>query len=261
MKKNVLILIIILIFLALFVGGIFLLRSKARNEATQPEETQNQVALETPLEDRPFVTLTPRTDGREFRMEISRIKNAQTIEYELVYFAGDLSRGVIGSIELEEGENEVSRDLLLGSCSKDVCKYDEDVQKGSLTLRFRSSEGTRKFTTDFHLQQGEKILTSQDEKFKIEGKFSTTTFYLTMGTIGLPEKTEGKVLSGPYGIFTAGSSSAKGSALTMVLPEGTSQAKLFFFDGQNSTEQNGTEIENNSLTANVNTLGAYFVTE
>src|SRR4030042_3412836 len=260
MKKKLTI-ILIIIGVLLVVGGIFLIKGRNKDQNADESQQDQKKTLETPLEDRPYIVLIPRADGKEFTLEISRIKNAKTIEYELVYESQGLSRGVIGSVELSSGETEVSRKLLLGTCSRDVCKYDEGVEQGSLTLRFRGTEGTRKFETSFHLQQGGKELTSIDNNFKLAGKFAANTFYLTMPTIGLPEKVEGKVLAESYGIFTAGSSSAKNSALTMVLSETSTSAKLFLFDGTSSTEQTGAKIEGNNLTATVNSLGTFFVTE
>ncbi|PIZ47674.1 hypothetical protein COY29_04925, partial [Candidatus Woesebacteria bacterium CG_4_10_14_0_2_um_filter_39_14] len=138
---------------------------------------------------------------------------------------------------------------------------DEGVEQGSLTLRFRGTEGTRKFETSFHLQQGGKELTSMDNNFNLTGKFAANTFYLTMQTIGLPKEVEEKVIAGPYGIFTAGSVSVKNSILTMTLDETSAEAKLFFFNGQTLTEQKDIEIEENILTATVDSLGAFLVTE
>jgi len=260
MKKKLTI-ILIIVAVILIIGGIFLIRGRNKNQTAEENQQEQKKTLETPLVDRPYVVLIPRADGREFTMEISRIKNAKTIEYELVYESQGLSRGVIGSIELSSGETEVSRKLLLGSCSKDVCKYDEGVEQGSLTLRFRGEEGTRKFEASFHLQQGDKELSSMDENFKLTGKFAATTFYLTMPTIGLPEKLESKILANPYGVFTAGLSSVKDSELRMVLSETPENAKLFLFDGSQSNEQSGAKIEGQNLTATVDSLGTFFVTE
>ena len=260
MKKNLTIVLIVIAVLLIAIGAILMMRGKKTTETFNNNQQNQQTTLETPLEDRPYVSLTPRADGKEFTLDITRIKNTQTIEYELVYDSQGLSRGVIGSVDLK-GEDKVQRKLLLGSCSKNVCKYDEGVEQGTLTLRFRGSDGTRKFTVDFHLQQGGKELTSLDDKFKLAGKFSTSTFYLIMSTIGLPEKIDSKIVGGPYGIFTAGSTLAKNLTLTMGLTEIPTEAKLLLFDGKTSTEQKGTKIEGNNLTAAVNSLGTFFATE
>jgi hypothetical protein len=257
MKKNILIAIIVVVVLALGIVTAFLIKGRnASKIEVEPEE--EGVLIETPLKERPYVTLTPRADGKEFTLEISRFGDAETIEYELVYLSQGLSRGVVGSVEVK-GESSISRDLLLGTCSRNVCKYDEGVEEGTLTLRFRSEEGTRKLTADFHLQQGDDDLTSVDEKFTLSGNFSPTTFYITMSTVGLPEELEeGEIVAGPYGVFTAGSTAAKKSTLTITLPEDSSEAKLFFFDGRNSGEEEA-EIEDNELTATVDSLGTFFV--
>ena len=260
MKKNSTIVLIVIAVLLIAVGAILMMRGRKTTETSNNNQQNQQETVETPLEEKPFVSLAPRADGKEFTLDITRIKNTQTIEYELVYDSQGLSRGVIGSVDLK-GEDKVQRKLLLGSCSKSVCKYDEGVEQGTLTLRFRGSDGTRKFTSDFHLQQGGKELTSIDEKFKLAGKFSTNTFYLTMSTVGLPEQVENKVVAEPYGIFTAGSSSVKNSTLTMTFSETPTSAKLFLFDGGKSTEQTGAKIEDSNLNATVNSLGTFFATE
>lgn len=220
MKKNSLIISIVIVFLVLGVGGFLLLRDKP--EEVEPEPEPEGVLIETSLEERPYVVLIPRADGKEFTLEVERIKNAKTIEYELVYLANGLSRGVIGSIKLK-GETEVSRKLLLGTCSRNICKYDEGVEEGTLTLRFRGEDGVRKFESDFHLQRGDDELTSMDGNFKLEGSFSTSAFYLTMSTVGLPDETEGKVAAGPYGVFTSGSKTVKNGSVSLdSTEEGTS---------------------------------------
>ena len=177
MKKRLTI-ILIIIGVFLIVGGIFLIKARNKDQNTDESQQDQKKTLETPLEDRPYVALIPRADGKEFTLEISRIKNAKTIEYELVYESQGLSRGVIGSVELSSGEAEVSRKLLLGTCSRDVCKYDEGVEQGNLTLRFRGTEGTRKFETSFHLQQGGKELTSMDNNFNLTGKLKLFSGYI-----------------------------------------------------------------------------------
>jgi hypothetical protein len=201
--------------------------------------------------------LTPRADGKEFTMDISRIKNAQTIEYELVYLSQGLSRGVIGSIDLR-GETSISRKLLLGTCSRNVCKYDEGVNEGTLTLRFRGPEGARKFTTEFHLQRGDNELTSIDGKFKLTGKLSGGAFYITMSTIGLPKEIEGKIIAGPYGVFTSGSTTIKNGVVSLKLSEEIEGAKTYSWSGK-AWEEQKSEIKNKTLTTSISSLTTFII--
>lgn len=257
MKKNLKIVLIVLIALGLIGGGaFFLFKAKKPVEEIAAPKLEG-VPIETTLEERPYVTLTPRTDGHELTLEISRIKNAQTIEYELVYFSAGLSRGVIGSIDLD-GEAAVERKLLLGTCSRNVCKYDEDITEGTLTLRFRAPDGVRKFIADFNLQQGDETLTSIDGNFQLKGKFSPTTFYLTMSTIGLPKEIEGQPANEIYGVFTVGSKTIKSGVVNLTLNEENPDVVLYSWDGKQwQPEEEDFEIDGKTVSASVDQLATF----
>lgn len=207
---------IVALGLALIVGGVwFFTRSKEDVTPAGGKRTQDQVVKELPIEERPFVSLTPRADGREFHLTISNIPSGtESVEYELVYkVASGVTQGVPGTVKLS-GKSSIERDLLLGTCSSGKCRYDEGVEQGTFTLRLRDSDGKliTKLETEFHLQQDGKSLTSSDGKFSItSSSLGKSTFYLTMNTFGLPDETPGKVVSGPYGAFTKGSTKVSGT--------------------------------------------------
>lgn len=255
--KKALPIIIILGVLLLGAGGFFLLRGKKAPPSPDQTPGLEEIPRETPLEKRPYATLTPRTDGKEFTLTITGIKNAETVEYELVYLAEGLSRGVVGAIDLE-GEEKVIRKLLLGTCSRNVCKYDEGIEKGTLTLRLRGSEGAIKFVSDFHLQKGDVALTSIDEKFKVEGGIPGGNFYITMSTIGLPGEAEGKVVGGPYGIFSSGSQTIKEGRVYLTLAEEAKDSLLYSW--QNSLwqeELKGHSEKDGVLEVQIENLGTF----
>lgn len=244
MKKYFIVGAIVIVGLIVLAGGaFFILKNKEKPEVVPTPKVNNQV-IETSIGERPFVSLTPRADGRELTLEISRIKNAETIEYELTYLAGDLSRGVIGTIT-PQGDTMVSRKLLLGSCSKNMCKYDENVEQGTLTLKFRAADGVRKFTSDFHLQNGVKELSLNDGSFKLESLATLNSYYITMSTIGLPGDVKFVEL-GPYGIFTSGSSLISGAKVSFADFPGTDYPRptIFYWTGG---EWEGLETETTKL--------------
>lgn len=200
--KKYLPLILFLIGLLVFVG-VIVVKSRSNNSEVVDEEDE-QVA-ELPLQNRPFTTLTPSADGHTLTLRIQNIDVPQAVmlDYELVYTVADgRLQGVPGSVELE-GE-DLERDLLLGSESSGKKRYDEGVEKGTLTLRFRNDAGklVGKLATDFHLQNNTDALTSIDNKFQFLLSKPSKAFFVTMMTFGLPEMTDG-MLSGPYGVFTA----------------------------------------------------------
>jgi len=162
MKKNRLLIISVLIAIVLL-GGFLWWRRRAQPVGPTPEPEGR--LIETPFEERPYITLIPSQDGHWLTLNIERIRHGKTLEYELIY---NTASGVTQA-------------------------------QGTLTLRLRSDEGVRKFVSEFHLQQGEDKLTSIDNNFSFTGNFSPTTFYLTMLTVGLPGEVKGEVVGGPYG--------------------------------------------------------------
>lgn len=233
MKKNLPIILLVLAGVLILVGGgLWLTRGKGGAGKATPTPTPEKIISEVPLAERPYVSLTPRADGRELTLKITNIKNANSLEYELAYLSNDLSRGVIGSVDLK-GETSLTRPLLLGSCSKNTCKYDENVTEGNLVLRFRGPAGVEKFTSDFHLQKGGTELSSLDGFFKATAKLPAGTYFVTMATVGLPAPVAGAVLGQPYGIFSAGSQVLKPTTAVTLTPDGkTTGFQVYFWDGK-----------------------------
>lgn len=225
MKKALLIIGVVLFLLGFW---FFFLKDKKTVTPVAPAVPTETPVVEIPLEQRPYVTLTPRTDGKEFTLEISRIQGIKTVEYELTYMTEGLSQGVIGSVEVENKEM-ISQKLLLGSCSRNVCRYHEGVEKGTLTLRLRQAGGTSKFSSDFHLLRGGQDLSSIDGQFIFSGKTSAGSYYLVMSTIGLPSPITGQVTSGPYGIFTSGLGKVSGGKVTFT---SDSDAAFYVWSGK-----------------------------
>lgn len=184
------------------------------------EEASSQI--EVALEDRPVVSLTPSADGHWLTLFIDKIKiDAETLDYELLYDLPDgRTQGVPGSLTLA-GQTKIEKKLLMGSESSGKFRYDEGVEQGDITIRFRNDKGKLliKFATKFHLQSGVKELTSADGNFSfIFDKKPSKAFFVTMETFGLPaqagvpEGSVSSVASGPYGIFTSDASLASGTA-------------------------------------------------
>ncbi len=246
--------------LLLILGGTFwFLRGRGPAE---PEEVPEELAPEWSLEERPYVTLTPRDDGKEFKLRIEGIKDTELVDYELVYFANDISRGVTGTIELE-GKISAERDLLLGSCSRNVCKYDENVTEGTLSLRFQNPEGqVRKYELVFHLQTGDEAavgLTAGDGNFSFLNKLPADEYYLTLSTVGLPKMPQEQPVAGPYGIFTSASKKVTGK-VNFKLEEGLEEVKILAWDSaQQAWEDYGGEIKNNFVSASVESLTTFIV--
>jgi hypothetical protein len=170
----------------------------------QPSSEEETVA-EIPLEKRPFTSLTPSEDGHWLKLQISGIKvDAVSLDYELLYTLPDgRTQGVPGTVKLDT--SSIERDLLLGSESSGKFRYDEGVEQGILTLRFRNDKGklVGKLVSNFHLQTNTSELSSVDGSFKY--KFDKTPkdgYFVTMLTFGVGKMPDATIETGPYGVFS-----------------------------------------------------------
>lgn len=200
------------IFLALGVlvlAGVYFFVVKPSRSNTDEEDESS--LIDVSLNDRPATSLTPSEDGHWLKLKIDKIViAAESLDYELLYKVEDgRTQGVPGSIKLE-GQKSIERDLLLGSESSGRFRYDEGVEEGTLTLRFRNEKGKllAKFSTDFRLRAA-----SSNEFTSSDGKFTWKLvckapgfegFVVIMETFGFPEGLGDKeVILGPYGLFAS----------------------------------------------------------
>lgn len=144
--KNKIFLAVLLVVIILGVASFFLLRGGGEDTETDlTDETQDIKQLSA--EDL-GLTLTPKQNGEVINMRISNVEGISSIEYDLTYDAevedaGDtivIARGVTGG-PLEVNGKEVDVDIDLGTCSRNVCKYDTVVSDVTLILRVNFANG------------------------------------------------------------------------------------------------------------------------
>ncbi len=249
--------------LLIVLGWLFWPAKKTKTETQAPTkklEEINKVALA----DRPFVTLTPRADGKEVTMTIDRVKNADSVEYEMEYQAAELIQGVFGTISFKEESLPVEKSLLFGSCSKDKCRYDEGVTGGSLTMRFDGGKEAFALKSEFNLQNmfdREGVFTSKDSRATLDvgrSGLPSNTFVVISGTMGLPTEVDGEVLAGPYSFLAASSPVLKSATLTIQSKDDLTGAKLMFWNGKSLVDLKAA-ISDGKLSAPVTALGTFLV--
>lgn len=228
--------------------------------ATRKVEQINQLAVK----DRPFVVLSPRADGKEMAITVDKVTNASKIEYEVEYNTKDIISGFFGTIDLSKDTLPAVKKGLFGTCSKSVCRYDEGVSGGSLTLRFEGGSETYVLKTDFNLQQmfdRQGIFTSKDAKATLDvGKtgLPNATYLIISGTMGLPEAVEGKVIAGPYSFVAATSPSLTKATIAIQSKDDLTGAKLLFYNGKSYIELKAT-VSGGKISAPVTSLGTFVV--
>lgn len=262
MKNPKLIIAIVVIFLIAVGVGIFAYMSN--NKQADVEQTSKKQKIEEPLnvipvEERPVVQISPVADGRNIQIIIKAVKKvADSVEFELEYQAGTLLQGIFGAIDLSSIPSQVTE--LMGSCSAGgKCSYHEDVQGGSLLLRFSGSE-------NYTLKQdwkyvdnsaGETAFSSKDAKFQIESQDLANQKYLVIyNSPGYPEGLTGTPISDPYSFAVA--STLKGNArLTMRANEDV-PAKIMGWNGKEWIDFGGS-MEEKMVTAKVDLMELYIL--
>ena len=252
--------IIFIIFCGLVLSGCSLGKNKNSQDAT-PTVKPNPKAvksIEKSVKERPFVSLTPTTDGHRLTIRIRNISpQVKSLEYELIYFAdfegNKIERGLDtgGRPVFLEGKTEFSKEILFGSesCTTGKCKYryDEGVSEGTLTLKFNYEEGVDKYMSSFRLQTGKQAaegLSTGDGTFLLKPAVKLNGYYLTLSTAGIPANLDKDPVGLPYSVFPTISS--KG---IVSFKSDTTDANIYAYDGK-VWKQLETKIDGGTLTAN-----------
>lgn len=233
MKKPVLISIIVLIVAGLVVAGLLISKKRRSGEEVRPTPTP-EAFIETSLEERPFVALVPSSDGHWLNLVVSRIVEADSLEYELTYETEDgLTQGALGGPYQLKGETSYEKKILLGTESSGHYRYHEGVKTGSLMVRLDGGPGPRKFFVEFEIVKNTNQITMTDAII-INGDFIKDQPYLIMQSIGLPASLEKnkEVIGGPYAVYTSGSKSIKNGEVNFYLGLDDQQREVYMWDGR-----------------------------
>lgn len=238
----------------------------------------------------PYALLFPRRDGNALVLNLKRTASYDAITYELAYTSkadetkvagtkilddgdgqsktGSIDRGVQGNIDTKDKKGEYEQEILFGTCSKNVCKYDKGVENGTLTLHIRKGSKAYRMITQWHLQKPDValgVLTSGDEHlvYKINAKreeLVSVGFSIINDLTGVPKLPAGREVFGK--VYALNVPIAKG------LPAGlssielaqnpSSSDKLYRYDGSGWQEL-GTKTAGNKLSAQADGAGIFAV--
>jgi len=202
MNKKYAPVLVLVAILILVVGIVFAVRSRSTSDTEMEEENIPELAEHQ----RPFTTLTPTEDGHYLVLAVNDIDvpGASMMEYEIFYETAEgINQGVPGRVTLT-GPQSVEREILLGSESSGKFRYDEGVDDGTLTLKFRDVDGKfiGKVKTTWRLYQGTQDLSSDDGALTYSLDDVSESYFVVMNTFGLPASFDG-LTTGPYGVFAS----------------------------------------------------------
>jgi len=242
MKKYLPIIIFVAGLIVILASLFLFLKTRKDNKKDNTQNADEEINLvELSFDKRPFVSLTPKTDGHYLVLSIEKlnIDGVSSIDYELLYDTKTgVTQGVPGTFSLD-GKSSVEADLLLGSESSGKFRYDDGVEKGSLTIWLRNDKGKliAKEVLDFKMFSNTAELQSIDNEFKYTFKKKMSGYFVIMNTWGFPESVDVYISYGPYGIF---------SSLNNALPGEVSIKGniISFWNGEKWETLSGTSVKN-----------------
>ncbi len=208
-QKQIIILIAILVLSGI---GFVIFSSSRHSKSTSSQSSQqtpSPLAVNTiPVTQRPFATLTPDTSGHNLFFYLDRPHTQATIEYELVYTAGNKEEGAFGHLNLSQEKLPITKKILLGSKSAGgAVTYHEGITGGYLTLTYDQVKLKEDFNFLHFDPQNQDGYSSVDARFTAyfgPKQLSPNAVILIMKSFGLPKDLpQGKVVAGPYYIGTA----------------------------------------------------------
>lgn len=240
----------------------------------------------------PYALLFPRRDGNALVLNLKRTGSYDSISYELAYTsnpdetvvkgnkisedgeqnnnAGSIDRGVMGTIDTKEKKGEYEQEILFGTCSKNVCKYDKGVENGTLTLHIKKGNKVYRMITQWHLQKPDVALgslTSGDGHlvYKVEGDrqaLSNIGFTIVNDLTGVPKLPSGKQVVGKvYSLNAPITKDVLGGDISLELAENPADgAKLYRYNSSKSEwEQLDTKVDGSKLSSKADGAGIFAV--
>ncbi|MBA3723287.1 MAG: hypothetical protein H0W89_00130 [Candidatus Levybacteria bacterium] len=150
-NRNVQIAIGVVLLVLVGLGGFLFV---ANRSAEPVEEEASETLVQTITAEEIGLTLEATPDSKKVMFKIAKAEGIESIEYELVYEADStaqeqseggeprVQRGITGEADIESGAASFeSEELDLGSCSRNVCRYDEGVESVSITLKLIKNDG------------------------------------------------------------------------------------------------------------------------
>ena len=216
----------------------------------KPQEVSGEVRQlsEIDIGKRPYVTLTPTSDGAEILISIENMSAFDRIEYELTYLADNpqvsgekIQRGSTGT-DINTKEAKYKKSILLGTASRGVRSPDKGVTDGKLTTHFFKGDTEYFSETSWNfVQAGSTASTMQDAsgKFKLELYVLGKDYWIILAeTIGLPPgdkefKAENVVLP-VYGSFSVAPKFTRDGKLLITLSNDVKNPQLYAYSNADS---------------------------
>lgn len=147
-KKNKILLAALVATFLVAVVGVFLITSSTKKQVSEPIAEEVQAKSVSPEEI--GLDLAPSADSKAIVMKITKLDGISSVEYEVSYDAevteegetNNVPRGAVGSpIEIKDGDSQIKREITLGTCSANKCKYDKVTSAIKFVIKVTYANG------------------------------------------------------------------------------------------------------------------------
>ncbi len=153
-NKTVIIVLGVIVGLGILAGGYAIFASRANSQSQNDDQSMNEQVVQKMKPDEIGLKMEATPDKKKVQFTVGKADGITSMEYQLTYEAdstaeeqregGDarVQRGITGEATIKDGESSYTSQWLdLGSCSKNVCRYDTGVHSVTVTLKIVKSGG------------------------------------------------------------------------------------------------------------------------
>lgn len=111
--------------------------------------TSTTSKVKTTDKTKPQISVKFRSDRKAIIVTFGNLPVAKTVSYNLVYTANGVEQGFGGSITELTGTQ--TREIVLGTCSHGVCRYDTAIKNAKFSVTYKLSNG-KTYVKNFRLK-------------------------------------------------------------------------------------------------------------
>lgn len=262
---------LILIATAVYFLFIFQKSPKKPTTTSSPDNVVSADQVDTAK--KPFVTLTPTSNGAEIIITIQNMSDFDKIEYELTYQADNpqlsgqkIARGATGT-DVNTKDPKYEKSILLGTASKGVRSPDKGIADGKLTLHlFKGQTEYRSETSWDLIEAGSTKTQIKDSLGKVAWSIPALGkdyWIIIADTVGVPPASGGfnvKDATMPiYGVFSIAPQFKTPATVTVSVNSDSQNPTLYSYNNKDQSWQK-LDAKFDSLAKTVSASAANFST-
>lgn len=131
-----------LVYLLVFSFSLFVLSVSAEAKVLpQAQKAQSKSVVKNSGVSGIGVTPRIRADRKALTVYFSNLQNAKNVSYLLTYKASGQEEGAMGAINFTG--SQASQELLFGTCSKNICRYHNNIKDARLEVSYTTKAGKK----------------------------------------------------------------------------------------------------------------------